>query len=129
MSMTDSIALWRKVAGPTKKVTVISGDVGVDPDNSQTPWKAAVSFGSARPTAFVPFVDQAPSNGTTVPRPGLYGSVAAAQDVCAADLACLGVRSHQTGPTTLLYPGISKPKVISDLVAAAGTTTWVTKRR
>lgn len=129
--MSAASAQWQSIAGPMKKATVIPGDIKLDPDHlkEQTvSGRAGVSLAGPVALEFMPFVNRAPASNTVHPRPGLYGSVAAAQDVCAKDLRCLGVRSQEGGTTALLYPGCSKPKVITDLVAAMGSTTWVAKR-
>ena len=123
--------LWQAIAGPTKTATVVPGLLDLPEDRVKlrtAPLSASVSYGGATALAYTPFVDAVPASRTVAPLPGAYGSVAAAQDVCARDLACLGVRSQENGPIALLYPGCSKPRVITDLVAAPGSTTWVARR-
>ncbi len=127
--MADS--LWRAIAGATKRATVVPGllDVPEDRIKQRTmPLRASVSYGGPTALAFTPYVDAVPASRTVAPLPGAYGSVVAAQDVCARDLACLGVRSQERGPIALLYPGCSRPRVITDLVRAPGTTTWAARR-
>lgn len=130
--MSVASSQWAAVAGASKKATVVPGNVGLDLDAikaKKQPWQASVSLAGKDPLAFTPYFDQLPASNTVQPKPGLYGSVAAAQDVCARDLACLGVRSHESGTHALLYPGCSKPKVITDLRGAVGSTTWVASRK
>lgn len=120
--------VWQGVAGAGKRATVIPGhlDVGEDEVKSHAvSTKASVSFGGAVPLSFTPYADRVPASRTVGTVYGAYGSVAAAQDVCAADLKCLGVKGAEAGPIALLYPGCAQPRVISDLHSAPGTTTWV----
>ena len=117
---------WKSIAGASKKATVVPGNaLGSHEPLPSTSFRASVSYGGAVPLAFTPFVDKVPASRTVGMLPGVYGSVAAAQDVCAADLACLGIRAQDRGAIALLYPGCSKPQVITDLQSAPGTTTWV----
>ena len=121
-------SLSEKTAAPFKPASIIPGLLDDDRVKSSPPLVGSVSFGGRDPLVYALYRDSTPASKTVSSLPGAYGSVAAAQDVCASDLACLGVRAHDSGPIALLYPGCSRPKTITDLVSAAGTTTWVARR-
>ncbi|KAK9827101.1 hypothetical protein WJX74_006428 [Apatococcus lobatus] len=128
---TMASIVWQGLAGASKRATVIPGHLEVAEDEIKShsvPTRASVSFGGAVPLSYTPYADQVPATKTVGMVYGAYGSVAAAQDVCAADLRCLGVKAQDSGPISLLYPGCSAPRVISDLRSAPGTTTWVKQR-
>ena len=122
--------IWKGIAGAAKQATVIPGRLGISDDEARAspqPLRASVSYGGPTPLAYTPFYNKVPASQTVAPLPGAFGSVVAAQDVCAADLKCLGVQVQELGGIALLYPGCSAPRVITDVRDAPGTTTWAKK--
>ncbi len=123
--------VWKGIARPSKKATVVPGELGLTDDwAKQAPasFRRSVSYGGPVPLTYIPYANAVPASQTVASLAGVYGSVAAAQDICANDLKCLGVRSQERGTIALLYPGCSKPKMITDMDAAPGTTTWVKQK-
>ena len=124
-------SLWKGIAGASKKATVVPGCLDIsDSDVKSIPvkLKASVSYGGPTPLAYTPYYNKVPASRTITPVPGAYGGVVAAQDVCAADLKCLGVQVQELGGIALLYPGCSAPKTITDVNDAPGATTWAKRR-